>query len=170
MLYEGGIRSPLIVWGPGLVASGRAGSVNRDSAFATIDLVPTFLAIAGVAAPAGVKFDGVALRDVLLGTSTASRGQPLFFRRPPDRAHFSGISNLPDLAVRDGRWKLLCAYDGSRAELFDLVADPGESRNLAATQPAELRRLTSLVLAWHASLPPDRGATYVAAPAGKKKK
>jgi len=170
MLYEGGIRSPLIVWGPGLVAPGRAGSVNRDSAFATIDLVPTFLAIAGVPAPAGVNFDGVALRDVLLGTSTASRGQPLFFRRPPDRAHFSGISNLPDLAVRDGRWKLLCAYDGSRAELFDLVADPGESRNLAATQPAELRRLTSLVLAWHASLPPDRGATYVAAPAGKKKK
>ena len=169
MLYEGGIRSPLVVWGPGFVPAARAGSVNRESAFATIDLVPTILDLAGVAAPRDVAFDGVALREVLLGNSNASRGRPLFFRRPPDRGSFSGIENLPDLAVRDGRWKLLCEYDGTRAELYDLVADPAESKDVAAAHPAETQRLTEAVVAWHRSLPADHGTTYVA-PVGKKKK
>ena len=169
MLYEGGIRSPLVVWGPGFIPAARAGRVNRESVFATIDLVPTLLDFTGVRAPAGVDFDGVNLREVLLGASNASRGRLLFFRRPPDRNNFSGVANLPDLAVRDGRWKLLCEYDGSRAELYDLYADPGETNNLAAQQPAEVARLKAAVLAWHKSLPPDRGATYQA-PAAKKKK
>jgi len=162
------VRSPLVVWGPGLVPAARAGSVNRESAFSTIDLPPTLLAIAGVAAPQEVAFDGVALRDVLLGTSPTSRGRPLFFRRPPDRGSFASVENLPDLAVRDGRWKLLCEYDGTRAELYDLVADPAEKNNLAAAQPAEAKRLTAAALAWHRSMPPDDGATY-RPPAGKKK-
>lgn len=168
MLYEGGVRSPLVVWGPGLIRADRAGTVNRESVFGTIDLAPTLLAIAGVRAPAGVEFDGAVVREVLLGQSTASRGRPLFFRRPPDRGAFSGVENLPDLAVREGRWKLLCEYDGSRVELYDLVADPSETKNLAAAQPAEAERLKKLVLAWHQSMPPDNGATY-RPPAGKKK-
>ncbi len=168
MLYEGGVRSSLVVWGPGLIAPARAGFVNRESVFATIDLAPTLLAIAGVRPPANVVFDGAALRDVLLGESTASRGRPLFFRRPPDRGVFSGIANLPDLAVREGRWKLLCEYDGSRAELYDLIADPAEKNNVAAAHAAEVRRLTAALLGWHRSMPPDNGPTYRPA-AGKKK-
>lgn len=168
MLYEGGIRSPLVVWGPGLIPAKRAGTVNRESVFATIDLAPTLLAVAGVRPPAEVQFDGVAVREILLGEAVTSRGRPLFFRRPPDRGSFSGVENLPDLAVREGRWKLLCEYDGSRAELYDLVADPAETKNLAAAQPAEAERLKKLVLAWHQSMPPDNGATY-RPPGGKKK-
>ncbi len=167
MLYEGGIRSPLVVWGPGLVAPARAGFVNRESIVATIDLAPTLLAIAGVRPPAEVAFDGVALRDVLLGASTASRGRPLFFRRPPDRGSFSGVENLPDLAVRDGRWKLLCEYDGSGAELYDLSIDPAEKSNVAPAHPAELKRLTAAMLDWQRTMPPDNGATY--RPSGGKK-
>ena len=171
MLYEGGIRSPLIVWGPGFTKREKAGSVNRASCFATIDVAPTLLELAGVRAPAAVAFDGVSVRDTLLGHSEASRSRPLFFRRPPDRGAFAGVANLPDLAVRDGRWKLLCEYDGSAAELYDLTADPAEKNNLAAAQPAETTRLTAAVLAWHRAMPPDNGATYVApAGAGKGKK
>ena len=169
MLYEGGIRSPLVVWGPGLLAAGRAGAVNRSSVFATIDVAPTLLALAGVKVPAAVKFDGEALPAVFTGSAEGSRSRPLFFRRPPDRGSFSGVANLPDLAVRDGRWKLLCEYDGSGAELYDLEADPGESRNLASAQPAEVARLRAAVLEWHRAMPPDNGATY-RAPAGKAKK
>ena len=161
MLYEGGIRSPLIVWGPGFTNREKTGTVNRASIAAAIDLAPTLLEIAGVRAPTGVAFDGVSMRDTLLGRSDASRGRPLFFRRPPDRDNFSGVANLPDLAVRDGRWKLLCEYDGSLAELYDLTADPGEKNNLAAAHPAETAQLTSVVLAWHRAMPPDNGATYV---------
>ena len=168
MLYEGGVRSPLVVWGPGLIAAARAGSVNRDSVFGTIDLAPTLLALAGVRPPAGADFDGVALPEVVLGESKASRSRPLFFRRPPDRGTFSGVENLPDLAVREGRWKLLCEYDGSRVELYDLAADLAERNNVATAHPAEVARLQQAVLAWHRSLPPDNGATY--RPAGGKKK
>lgn len=166
-LYEGGIRSPLIAWGPGLLARDKAGTVNRESVFAAIDLAPSLLAIAGVQPPGGVAFDGVPLPDVLRGTSTASRGRPLFFRRPPDRDAFHGVEDLPDLAVRDDRWKLLCEYDGSQAELYDLAADRGESRNVAAQQSEVVRRLTGQLLAWHQSLPPDKGETYQPPPPRK---
>jgi uncharacterized sulfatase len=81
---------------------------------------------------------------------------------------FSGVANLPDLAVREGRWKLLCEYDGSRAELYDLIADPAEKNNVAAAHAAEVRRLTAALLGWHRSMPPDNGPAYRPA-AGKKK-
>jgi uncharacterized sulfatase len=106
-----------------------------------------------------VEFDGQALPDVLLGKSKASRGRPLFFRRPPDRDTFYGVDDLPDLAVRDGRWKLLCEYDGSDPQLYDLDTDRGETNNLAARRPELVKRLTTLLLAWHESMPPDKGAT-----------
>jgi uncharacterized sulfatase len=167
MLYEGGVRSPLIVWGPGLTAPARAGSVNRASVLASIDLSPSLLALAGAAAPADQVFDGVDVSATLLGRADTGRGRPLFFRRPPDRNTFSGVADLADLAVRDGRWKLLCEYDGSRAELYDLEADPAESRDCAADFPAEVTRLRAALLDWHRQMPPDLGAAY--RPVGKKK-
>lgn len=160
MLYEGGIRSPLVVWGPGYTNPKMVGAANRTSHFATIDLAPTLLTIAGVSSPSATDFDGVSMHDTLLGRSDGSRNKPLFFRRPPDRASFSGDNHLPDLAVRDGRWKLLCTYDGSSPQLYDLDADPSESINLAAAQPDETVRLTGAATAWHRSLPTDNGATY----------
>jgi len=160
MLYEGGIRSPLIVWGPHFTNAKKTGAVNRTSHFSTIDVAPTILDIVGVRAPAGTPFDGGSMRETLLGRSEVSRGQPLFFRRPPDRAAFAGVAKLPDLAVRDGRWKLLCTYDGAAAELYDLTVDPSEKNNLAAAQPAETARLMAAAVAWHRSLPADHGATY----------
>ncbi|MFM7180549.1 MAG: sulfatase [Verrucomicrobiales bacterium] len=167
MLYEGGIRSPLVVWGPGYVNASKTGTSNGVSFFSTLDITPTLLSIAAVSAPEGVNFDGVSLPATLLGNSESPRGKPLFFRRPPDRATFSGEPNLPDLAVRDGRWKLLCAYDGSSPQLYDLIADPSESENLAANEVSETARLKAEVVAWHNSLPADNGATYQPPP--KKK-
>lgn len=166
-LYEGGVRSPLIVWGPGLLGPGKAGSVNPGSFLAAIDLVPSILTITGAEAPVGTDFDGVDMSEVFLGKSTRSRGIPLFFRRPPDRDSFFGDDDLPDLAVRDGHWKLLCEYDGSQAELYDLEQDRAESNNLADQQPDMVRQLTETLLAWHRSMPPDNGATY--APAASRR-
>jgi len=168
MLYEGGIRSPLVVWGPGFTDAKKIGTANRTSYFATIDLAPTLLTLSGISAPPDIEFDGVSMGETLLGRSDASRNKPLFFRRPPDRAKFSGDDNLPDLAVRDGRWKLLCTYDGASPQLYDLDADPSEKNNLAAAQPDETARLTAALVAWHCALPADNGATYQR-PAKKKK-
>jgi uncharacterized sulfatase len=159
-LYEGGIRSPLIVWGPGLIAADQVGKVNQTSFLAAIDLVPSLLEIAGVARPQGTTFDGQALPEVLLGRSQSSRTAPLFFRRPPDRPGPAGRGRFPDLAVREGTWKLLCEYDGTRPQLYDLKTDPAEADNVAQQHPDVVRRLSAAVTQWHQSLPPDNGLGY----------
>ncbi len=158
-LYEGGVRSPLVVWAPGLMAAGRQGSHNSTSVFAAFDLVPSLLSLADVRAPENVMFDGEDVSETLIGKSTASRRAPIFWRRPPDRktAPPAITAPQPDLAVREGRWKLLCDYDGSRAELYDLDGDRAESKNVALEQPEIVARLKTAVIAWHESMPHDNG-------------
>lgn len=166
-LFEGGIRSPLVVWGPGLISKDKAGKHNETSVFAAFDLVPSLLALTRVAEPHGVKFDGQNLADTLIGGSDASRTEPIFWRRPPDRDMAYGAGPLPDLAVREGDWKLLCEYDGREPELYRLSVDPGEATNLAAKNPEVVLRLTKAVLTWHQSMPADNGPALAAAPPGK---
>ena len=155
LLLEGGIRSPLVVWGPGLISADKAGTHNATSVFSAFDLVPSLLKVAGVAAPPNTTFDGEDLSLTLLGKASASRTAPLFWRRPPDRPS-------PDLAVREGEWKLLCAYDGSLPQLYDLAKDPGETDNVAVRHPDTVIRLTAAVLAWEKTMPPDNGPSLAA--------
>jgi arylsulfatase A-like enzyme len=157
-LYEGGVRSSLIAWGPSLIE--KTNAVNRDSVFSAIDLVPTLLELAGAKPPQGVIYDGESLPKVLTGQSEASRQAPIFFRRPPDRDSFYGVDDLPDLAVRSGKWKLLCEYDGSHVELYDMETDRGETTNVARQHLEIARNLTVQLLDWHRSMPPDNGANY----------
>lgn len=159
-LYEGGVRSPLVVWGPGLVK--QQGHVNRTSVFCAMDLVPSLLSITGTPQTEDVTYDGESLPEVLLGTSNRSREAPIFFRRPPDRDSFYGDDNLPDLAIRDGRWKLLCEYDGADPELYDLQADPSETTNLTTEYPEVTAQLTESLTTWHHSMPQDNGADFSA--------
>ena len=142
---------------------------DKDSVFSAIDLVPTLLTLTETPFPKQVTFDGEALVPTLLGQG-GSRKQPLFFRRPPDRDAFYGESDLPDLAVRAGRWKLLCEYDGTETQLYDLETDRTESKNVATQHPEITKRLTEQLLKWHQTMPPDNGATYRAARHRKKAK
>lgn len=156
-LYEGGIRSPLVVWGPGIVR--KSNHVDTQSVFSAIDLTPTLLTMTNTPFPEGVTFDGESLVDTLLGEG-GSRNAPIFFRRPPDRDSFYGEEDLPDLAVRSGQWKFLCEYDGSDAELYDLGADVSETVNVAAKHPDVVQKLTRSLLQWHQAMPKDNGATF----------
>jgi uncharacterized sulfatase len=145
-LYEGGIREPFIIWAPRLLTPACIGKANTTSDFSAIDLAPTLLSIAGVRTPAGVKFDGHNMADVFLGRSNAPhRPAPLFFSRPPDRP---GAKNeLPDFAVRDGKWKFYLHADG-KVELYDLADDPGEMLDKAADNPQLIKELTAKLAAW----------------------
>ena len=177
-LYEGGVRSPLIVWGPGLIPKAKAGTENPTSFVAAIDLLPSLLTITGSPKPAGATFDGEDMSQVLLGKSTASRSAPIFWRRPPDRktAAANLPERLPDLAVREGEWKLVCEYDGSKAQLFNLNSDRAETTNVTGQYRELADRLTKSVMVWNQSMPQDNGAALGAeqppAPkaGGKKKK
>ena len=158
-LFEGGIRSSLVAWAPGLMDKATKGKMNRKSVFSAIDLVPTLLEICDVPPKPNTTFDGESLPTVLLGESNSSRKKPIFFRRPPDRDRFYGVDDLPDLAVREGKWKLLCEYDGSTPLLFDIEQDLGEKTNLANQEPKVVKRLTRKVVSWHQSMPADQGSS-----------
>ncbi|MDA9840914.1 sulfatase-like hydrolase/transferase [Rubripirellula sp.] len=155
-LYEGGVRSPLIVWGPGLVNEKVVGTTNRDSVFCSLDINRSLYQLADVSLPSNTTLDGENLLDTLLGNSFESRVAPIFWRRPPDRPGKPGQDN-PDLAVRDGHWKFLVNYDGSDPQLYDLQQDPSESKNVTAANPQIVQRLHQLVLDWNQDLPRDAG-------------
>ncbi len=154
-LFEGGIRSSLIVWAPSQMEKKVQGSRNTTSVFSAIDLVPSLLSIAGIESK--VAFDGENLEATILGRSNASRSEPLYFRRPPDREDFRHYKGLPDLAVRDGKWKLFCDYDGGNPILYDLSKDPAETTDVASKNKAVTNRLKSKLLKWNASMPADNG-------------
>ncbi len=104
MLYEGGVRSPLIVWGPGMMRQSAIGSVDRSSVVAAMDLAPSLLRLANAAPAPGTALDGVPALDVLLGKTRERRAKPIFFRRPPDRGRIDGqtISPTSRCATGDG--------------------------------------------------------------------
>ncbi|MCD0461866.1 sulfatase-like hydrolase/transferase [Roseiconus lacunae] len=154
-LYEGGIRSPLIVWGPGLVNSDAAGTTNDSSVLCALDVNRSLYDLTGTKLPKQ-ELDGENLISTLLGKDSASRKSPIFFRRPPDRAGTREVDN-PDLAVRDGRWKYLVNYDGSDRQLYDLDGDPSEQNNLIDQHPEIADGLHDELMRWNRQMPKDAG-------------
>jgi len=160
-LYEGGIKVPLIARWPGVVP---AGAEDEISVLCTVDLFPTLCSLCGVVPPAQASFDGEDLSAVFRGNKTA-RTSPLFWeygRRPPplDARALGGFpypkepgARSPNLAVREGAWKLLVNDDGTGAELYNLADDRDDTRNRATEQPVLAGRLTDRLLSWRRSLP-----------------
>jgi arylsulfatase A-like enzyme len=153
-LYEGGVRVPGIAWGPGLV---KAGVTNRETVFSTVDVFPSLCKLAGAELPKGYASDGEDLSAALLGTSSPKRTRPLFWEYGRNNKSFAypreAKHRSPNVAVRDGDWKLLVNADGRGAELFDLAADANETKDVAAGHPERAKRMTEQALQWRKSLP-----------------
>jgi hypothetical protein len=99
--------------------------------------------------------DGENLSAALLGTPQP-RTKPLFWeygRNDQSFAYPKGRDRSPNVAMRDGNWKLLINADGSGAEIYDLKSDPNEAENLIAQQPEIAKRMSEAALAWRQSLP-----------------
>jgi arylsulfatase A-like enzyme len=131
-LYEGGLRVPLLARWTGVIP---AGQVPTDPVY-TPDLHATLLAAAGVAAPAHLPADGLSLLP-RLRDGVALPGRTLFWHYP----HYGNQGGMPGTVVRRGPLKLIRWFEGDRQELFDVVADPGETRDLAAERPQEVAAL-----------------------------
>jgi uncharacterized sulfatase len=152
MLYEGGIREPLIVWAPGLMAARACGTTNTTTVVSAVDFFPTLCHLTGAPVTDSRAFDGENLATALLGFTEPRRAKPLFWLRPPDRPGDKGHA-WPDLAMRDSDWKLLLMRDGSGAQLYNLKDDVAETDNIAATFPDIVRHMSQSLLAWNHSLP-----------------
>jgi arylsulfatase A-like enzyme len=153
-LYEGGIREPFMTWGPGLV---KAGVTNSETVLCTVDLFPSLGKLCAARLPKGYKSDGEDLSAALLGSASFKRTRPLFWEYGRNDTSFAypkgGGNRSPNVAVRDGNWKLLVNADGSGAELYDLAADSKETKNLAPTEPEVAKRLSEAALKWRKGLP-----------------
>jgi arylsulfatase A-like enzyme len=153
-LYEGGLRLPFIARWPGVVP---AGVTDKVTVLASVDMFPTLCHIAGGEIPTGVTFDGLDLFDALRGIRIATRERPLMWEYGRN-ARFFGYPKLaddrsPNLAIRDGNWKLLVNADGENVELYDLESDPSEVKNVAEDHPEEAARLKRAVLDWRKTMP-----------------
>lgn len=127
-LYEGGIRVPLVVVGPGVPPTTIAEPVTLA------DLAPTFVELAG--APAAPRSDGRSLAP-LFTTPAEDTERALYFAC---RERGQGSEPRTRDAVREGRWKWLRRAD-HREELYDLASDPGEQHDLAAGQPERVQAM-----------------------------
>lgn len=158
-LYEGGIRSPLIVWGPGLIAEDAAGSTNEETILCALDVNRSLYSITGAELPVDVVLDGEDFADTMLGNRQRQRTSPIYWRRPPDRPGFGHGMNEdnPDLAARKGRWKYLVNYDGSMPQLYDLTTDPSESNNVIEDNASVAATLHDSLMRWNATMPKDAG-------------
>jgi len=134
-LYEGGILVPFIARWPGHVPA----AATSDAKFSTIDLLPTFAALAGTAAPEGV--DGIDVTATLEGKSAPAR-DALYWHYP----HYH--AERPSGAIIKGDLKLIEWFETGRTELFDLKADPNETTDLAATRADKATELLSDLKAW----------------------
>lgn len=159
-LYEGGHRVPFLVRWPARVAAG----VVTDALVGQIDLLATCAEILGADLPATAGEDSVSFLPVLSGTATTA-----------PRTSIISQSINGSFAIRDGAWKLaLCPGSGGwsppRAnddttglpdvQLYDLSADPGETKNLVAAHAdrvAEMRGMLEQAIARGRTTPgPDQ--------------
>lgn len=164
-LYEGGIRVPGIVRWPRRI---RAGSVS-DTPVSGVDLLPTFCELARVAPPADRAIDGASVAALFAG-GEVRRAQPLYWQN-----HWSPVPG-PQVALRDGPWKLLARHDAPRPrpgdhnqshivahktapligfELYRIDRDPAEKDDLAKTEPARLAEMRAQLEKLHASVRAD---------------
>lgn len=147
--WEGGLREPTIAWWPGHIAPG----TTNDAVCANIDVLPTFVKLAGGSIPTDNKIDGLNIMPLLMGETKESPHEAFYYYR------FSELQG-----VRSGPWKLRLVGDsktghvdeaGDNSEkgtptLYNLDNDIGEKMDVAAAHPdivAKLKKLADQMIA-----------------------
>lgn len=130
-LYEGGIRVPLLIRGPGI----EAGTAN-GTPVTGCDLFPTFLSWANITP---MQREGSSLVPLLTDQADVfRRTAPLLFHFP----HYgSGPNQKPQSALIDGDLKLVRDWESGTHQLFDLATDSGEQHDLSSTHLTELEKM-----------------------------
>ena len=133
-LYEGGHRVPFIASWPGVIAPG----TTCGEALMSMDLLPTFAALAGAKAPADHVIDGIDAMPILKGT-------------PPTGHRNLHWQSGNSWAVRSGPWKL-SGSGGKSLTLVNLEKDIGEKHNRMKEEPERAEELMKLHREWIGSV------------------
>ncbi|MEN1679710.1 MAG: sulfatase-like hydrolase/transferase [Planctomycetota bacterium] len=144
---EGGIRVPFIAAFPGAITPGTTNSTPVSS----IDLLPTFVSLAGGQLPADQPIDGEDLSPVLADPSASLNRDALYWHFPGYLLE-SGRDQRPQTVMRRDigarQWKLFYNHEDSTFELYDLATDLGEANDLAASEEALVDQLANEMLTW----------------------
>ncbi|MEW4455738.1 sulfatase [Bremerella sp. JC817] len=138
-LYEGGVRSPMIVKAPGVTQPG----TESEAPVVSMDFFPTFLELAGLPLQPNVHNDGESLVGLLKGEKQAE-DRTLYWHYP----HYHGSAWKPGASIRDGDWKLIEFYEYDTVELYDLSKDPNEQHDLSALMPEKTTQLREKLRTW----------------------
>ncbi len=138
-VYEGGIRTPMVVRRPGHVP---AGAVLKEPWYFA-DFLPTAAELVGAEAPEDT--DGISVLPVLTGQQ-----QPVLLERA---IYWELPKDVLQQAARRGRWKAVRKGLECEVELYDLHADPGEKENLAARRPEVAAELADYLTREHTESP-----------------
>lgn len=139
-LYEGGIREPLLMRWPALLAGGRV----EDTPVTSPDFMPTLLQIARQPLPDFT--DGVGLLPLLLEQRKPERD--LYWHYP----HYGNQGGSPGSAIRRGDWKLIRFYEDGREELYNLADDVAELQDLASNHEETVNELSGALDTWLAQV------------------
>lgn len=131
--YDGGLRVPFMVRWPGQIKA----ASRSDYAGLNFDLFPTFLELAGVTP--SKELNAVSLVPVLQG-GTITTSRDLYFVRREGGATYGGKSYE---AIIRGEWKLLQNNPYSALELYNIQDDPGETKDLAASNKKVVNELAA---------------------------
>lgn len=146
-VYEGGHRVPAIACWPGHIPPGS----TSDQTLISLDVMPTLLALAGVASK-GRMLDGVDFSPVMLQQA----------KLPPRPLFWASLSNngARSEAMREGPWKLTVHHPGAepgtfqnpRVELFHLDEDLAEARDVSARYPERARQMHEKIQSWFSAV------------------
>ena len=137
--YEGGVRVPLTIRWPNVTEPGRV----ADEPVISTDFYPTIAEIAGIRSAPTQDIDGESLVPLLRGDDTLDR-DALYWHYP----HYHPGGATPYGAIRRGDLKLIEFYEDDHVELYNLRDDPGETRDLADTQPDVAKVLRQALRRW----------------------
>lgn len=150
-LYEGGIRVPFLVMGPGIEAGSQC-----DVPIVGWDLLPTFADLAGQApASSGLDTDGGSFVNLLLGETgkpVARTNNALVFHRYND--------GYPHSAVIVGDYKLVKFWKSGKMELYNLNEDRGETHDIAGDNPEKVKELAAEMTGYFQRVNPELLTSY----------
>lgn len=151
MLYDGGIREPLVVYWKGHTTAGKV----IDEPVIGTDFFPTFLDLAGIKKRKRLTLDGESLLT-LLETGERLERDALYWHFPAYLEPYGGMKEkwrqVPASAIRMGDWKLIENFETGRLELYNLKDDIGESKNLAESQPQKVKDMHQALIKWRKSV------------------
>jgi len=155
-LFAGGIRVPFIVRWPGVVP---AGKIDATTPLAAVDMLPTFVALAGATLPESYIPDGENIISALKG-ETFERETILYWQwlYASDKTDF-----WPSLGIQDGEWKMLVNRKLNRLELYNTKTDWKEQKDIATNYPEKVKELNAKLDAWLLTLPAEAPASCFSA-------